>query len=155
MIVTERGAETQAEGEAGYMDREPDVGFDPGSLQDRALGQRQGPNHWATQGSPRVVFLSTVLSSISMKKLKTPKWKTKSIIIILFPPTSTTLQIESYKTRTKRYKQRLPIIILGTLIFITNFLIKSSYPYFMVSIRIQNAIEISLKITLKIKLLKY
>ena len=31
MIVTERGAETQAEGEAGYMDWEPDVGFDPGS----------------------------------------------------------------------------------------------------------------------------
>ena len=31
MIVTERGAETQAEGEAGYMDWEPDVGFDSGS----------------------------------------------------------------------------------------------------------------------------
>ena len=31
MIVTEREAETQAEGEAGYMHREPDVGFDPGS----------------------------------------------------------------------------------------------------------------------------
>ena len=27
----ERGAETQAEGEAGSMHREPDVGFDPGS----------------------------------------------------------------------------------------------------------------------------
>ena len=38
MIVTERGAETQAEGEAGYMDREPDVGFDPGSP-----GSRPGP----------------------------------------------------------------------------------------------------------------
>ena len=35
MIVTqrdrERGAETQAEGEAGSMHPEPDVGFDPGS----------------------------------------------------------------------------------------------------------------------------
>ena len=33
MIVTEREreAETQAEGEAGSMHREPDVGFDPGS----------------------------------------------------------------------------------------------------------------------------
>ena len=31
MIVTEGEAETQAEGEAGYMPREPDVGFDPGS----------------------------------------------------------------------------------------------------------------------------
>ena len=33
MIVTEREreAQTQAEGEAGSMHREPDVGFDPGS----------------------------------------------------------------------------------------------------------------------------
>ena len=33
MIVThtEREAETQAEGEAGSMHREPDVGFNPGS----------------------------------------------------------------------------------------------------------------------------
>ena len=32
MIVTEREAETQAEGEAGSMHREPDVGFESGSL---------------------------------------------------------------------------------------------------------------------------
>ena len=40
MIVTERerGAETQAEGEAGSMHREPDVGFDPESP-----GSRPGP----------------------------------------------------------------------------------------------------------------
>ena len=42
MIVTERererGAETQAEGEAGSMHREPDVGLDPGSP-----GSRPGP----------------------------------------------------------------------------------------------------------------
>ena len=52
MIVTEREreAETQAEGEAGSMHREPDVGFDPGSP-GSALGQRQALNHCATQGS--------------------------------------------------------------------------------------------------------
>ena len=52
MIVTqrEREAETQAEGEAGSMHQEPDVGFDPGSP-DCALGQRQAPNCCATQGS--------------------------------------------------------------------------------------------------------
>ena len=40
MIVTEREreAETQAEGEAGSMHREPDVGLDPGSP-----GLRPGP----------------------------------------------------------------------------------------------------------------
>ena len=42
MIVTQRErqreAETQAEGEAGSMHREPDVGFDPGSP-----GSRPGP----------------------------------------------------------------------------------------------------------------
>ena len=38
MIVTETEAETQAEGEAGSMHREPDVGFDPGSP-----GWRPGP----------------------------------------------------------------------------------------------------------------
>ena len=40
MIVTqrEREAETQAEGEAGSMHREPDMGFDP-----RSPGLRPGP----------------------------------------------------------------------------------------------------------------
>ena len=38
MIVTEREVETQAEGEAGYMHGDPDVGFDPGSP-----GSRPGP----------------------------------------------------------------------------------------------------------------
>ena len=40
MIVTqrERGAETQAEGEAGSMHREPDVGFNPAFP-----GSRPGP----------------------------------------------------------------------------------------------------------------
>ena len=35
---TEREAETQAEGEAGSMHREPDVGLDP-----RSPGSRRGP----------------------------------------------------------------------------------------------------------------
>ena len=38
MRETEREAETQAEGEAGSMHREPDVGFDP-----RSPGSRPGP----------------------------------------------------------------------------------------------------------------
>ena len=38
MIVTEREAETQAEGEAGSVHCEPDVGFDPGSP-----GSQHGP----------------------------------------------------------------------------------------------------------------
>ena len=38
MIVREREAETQAEGEAGSMHQEPDMGFDPGSP-----GSRPGP----------------------------------------------------------------------------------------------------------------
>ena len=38
MIVTEREAETQAEGEAGSMHCESDVGFDP-----RSPGSRHGP----------------------------------------------------------------------------------------------------------------
>jgi len=37
----------------------------------------------------------------------------------------------------------------------TNFLIKSSYLYFIVSIRIPNGIKVTLKITLKIKSLEY
>ena len=57
MIDTEREreAETQAEGEAGSMRREPDVGSIPG-LQDRALGQRQALNHCATQGSLSILY---------------------------------------------------------------------------------------------------
>ena len=47
MIVThthtEREAETQAEGEAGSMHQDPDVGLDPGP-QDHTLGQRQALN---------------------------------------------------------------------------------------------------------------
>ena len=55
MIVTEGEAETQAEGEAGSMHREPAVGFDPGSP-----GSRPGPKAGAKQlrhpGIPHLRF---------------------------------------------------------------------------------------------------
>ena len=51
----ERGAETQAEGEAGSMHREPEVGFDPGSP-----GSRPGPKAGAKPlhhpGIPMMLF---------------------------------------------------------------------------------------------------
>ena len=57
MIVTERKAETQAEGEAGYMHREPDVGFDP-----RSPGLCPGPKAGAKPlhhpGIPIYLFLA-------------------------------------------------------------------------------------------------
>ena len=58
MIVThrEREAETQAEGEAGSMHQEPDVGFDPGSP-----GLRPGPKAGAKPlrhpGIPIYIFI--------------------------------------------------------------------------------------------------
>ena len=56
MTDTESEAETQAEGEAGSMHREPDVGFDPGSP-----GSRPGPQAGAKPlrhpGIPLVHFL--------------------------------------------------------------------------------------------------
>ena len=61
MIVTqrERETETQAEGEAGSMHQEPDVGFDPGSP-----GLRPGPKAGAKPlrhpGIPKVVAFKKV-----------------------------------------------------------------------------------------------
>ena len=57
MIVTERDreAETQAEGEAGSMHREPNVGFDPGSPVS-CPGPKAGSKPLRTQGSPYVCF---------------------------------------------------------------------------------------------------
>ena len=54
MIVTqrEREAETQAEGEAGSMHREPDVGFDPGSSGSRP-GPKAGAKPLCHPGIPR------------------------------------------------------------------------------------------------------
>ena len=59
MIVTEREAETQAEGEAGSMHQEPDVGFDPGSP-----GSHPGPKAGAKPlhhpGIPFFLFLFSI-----------------------------------------------------------------------------------------------
>ena len=59
MIVTEREAETQAEGEAGYMHWEPDVGFDPGSPGSRP-GPKAGAKPLRTPGSPIFNFSRTL-----------------------------------------------------------------------------------------------
>ena len=58
MIVTEREreAETQAEGEAGSMHREPDVGFDPGSPGSRP-GPKAGAKPLRHPGIPKNLFL--------------------------------------------------------------------------------------------------
>ena len=60
MIVTEREreAETQAEGEAGSMHREPDVGFDPGSPGSRS-GPKAGTKLLRHPGIPKVETLIT------------------------------------------------------------------------------------------------
>ena len=65
MIVTERKreAETQAEGEAGSMHREPDVGFDPGSPGSRP-GPKAGAKPLRHPGIPGPGFLTKVLSGM-------------------------------------------------------------------------------------------
>ena len=72
MIVTEREreAETQAEGGAGSMHREPDVGFDP-----RSPGSRPGPKTGAKPlrhpGIPMLNFF--VCLKMSKMKIKIGK----------------------------------------------------------------------------------
>ena len=64
MIVTyrerEREAETQAEGEAGSMHQEPDVGFDPGSPGSRP-GPKAGAKPLSHPGIPWCGFLKFLL----------------------------------------------------------------------------------------------
>ena len=62
MIVTqrEREAETQAEGEAGSMHREPDAGFDPGSP-GSCPGPKAGAKLLCHPGIPRLSFYSPEL----------------------------------------------------------------------------------------------
>ena len=55
----EREAETQAEGEAGSMHREPDVGFDPGSPGSRP-GPKAGTKPLRHPGIPHFAFWGTV-----------------------------------------------------------------------------------------------
>ena len=72
MIVTEREreAETQAEGEAGSMHREPDVGFDPGSPGSRP-GPKAGAKPLRHPGIPncRLFLIFTFLLSYAMNPL--------------------------------------------------------------------------------------
>ena len=62
MIVTEREreAETQAEGEAGSMHWEPDVGFDPGSPGSRP-GPKAGAKPQRHTGIPVLLFKVGIL----------------------------------------------------------------------------------------------
>ena len=63
MIVTEREreAETQAEGEAGSMHREPDMGFDPGSPGSRP-GPKAGAKPLRHPGIPHIFILKELIS---------------------------------------------------------------------------------------------
>ena len=56
----EREAETQAEGEAGSMHREPDVGLDPGSPGSHP-GPKAGAKPLRHPGIPTVRFLPGML----------------------------------------------------------------------------------------------
>ena len=64
MIVTEREreAETQAEGEAGSMHREPDVGFDSGSPGSHP-GPKAGAKPLRHPGIPEGQFSTTLSDS--------------------------------------------------------------------------------------------
>ena len=55
--MREREAETQAEGEAGSMHREPDMVFDPGSPGSRP-GPKAGAKLLCHPGIPTVAFLA-------------------------------------------------------------------------------------------------
>ena len=57
MTHTHREAETQAEGEAGSMHREPDVGFDPESPGSRP-GPKAGAKPLRHPGIPHIVFIA-------------------------------------------------------------------------------------------------
>ena len=67
MIVTERerGAETQAEGEAGSMHREPDVGLSPGTpgSHPEPKADAQPLSH---PGIPTVQFLLTLVVRLTL-----------------------------------------------------------------------------------------
>ena len=77
MIVTEREreAETQAEGEAGSMHWEPDVGFDPGSPGSRP-GPKAGAKPLRHPGIPTLYIFyhdAMKLEANSKKNLDRPK----------------------------------------------------------------------------------
>ena len=68
MIVTER--EREAEGEAGSMHREPNVGFDPGSSGSRP-GPKAGTKLLHHPGIPRYLYFQLILLMKDCNKLKT------------------------------------------------------------------------------------
>ena len=65
MIVTEREAETQAEGEAGSMHREPDVGIDPGSPGSRP-GPKAGAKPLRHPGIPWLCYYTIILQDVNV-----------------------------------------------------------------------------------------
>ena len=77
MIVTEREreAETRAEGEAGSMHREPDVGFDPGSP-GSCPGPKAGAKPLRHPGIPELAIIEKehlpVISDLSCTVSKIP-----------------------------------------------------------------------------------
>ena len=89
MIVTEREreAETQAEGEAGSMHREPDVGLDP-----RSPGSRPGPKAGAKPlrhpGIPGYqVLKKDEVSHENEENLRNIQWNILCIYYLLFNTT--------------------------------------------------------------------
>ena len=73
-IRGERGqAETQAEGEAGSMHREPDVGFDPGSAGSRP-GPKAGAKPLRHPGIPDFCTLIRVIQLYSRIFLSDMTW---------------------------------------------------------------------------------
>ena len=65
MIVTDREAETQAEGEAGSVHREPNVGLDPGSPGSRP-GPKAGAKPLRHPGIPRFIVFEQESEVLNM-----------------------------------------------------------------------------------------
>ena len=77
MRERERGAETQAEGEAGFMHQEPDAGLDPGSPGSRP-GPKAGAKPLSHPGIPLLEysFLGALhYHARSLTSLRLPHWR--------------------------------------------------------------------------------
>ena len=90
MIVTEREregeAETQAEGEAGSMHREPDVGFEPGSPGSHP-GPKAGAKPLRHPGIPIYQILTSIFIPCVSSFLNLKKW------MYVFIPVRCTMRI--------------------------------------------------------------
>ena len=75
MIVTERerGTETQAEGEAGSMHREPDVGFDPGST--RIVSWAKGRRQTAAPPRDPKIYIFNMFPCYAHNAVKGPQFE--------------------------------------------------------------------------------